>query len=205
MLARRASIRHQEMSLGIHTEAVIFLPELGIYNPDCREYGATEYDDFGNIMRELEINPAEHVFLDYGAGMGRVMVLAATYPFKRVMGVEIAPELVTIAQRNINNCRSRVRCQDMTIIISDATKYVPDSDASILFFNQPFTGEILESVLQNIRRFSSGIPPVLLVCNLPKRSLFEDQIRQHDWLELKKEFSLSINRKCLVFSTKSML
>ena len=133
--------------------------------------------------------------------MGRAMVLAATYPFKKVLGVEIAPELAAIGQRNIDQCRSKVRCQDITLTNEDATRYVPDPDVTLCYFNNSFTGEVLESVLRNLKQFSTEQHPVLLVCNLPKRSPFEDQITKQDGLNLKKEFTLSSIRKCLVFST----
>ena len=46
-------------------------------------------------------NPGQDVFVDYGAGKGRTVVLASTYQFKRVIGVELAPELAAIAEENL--------------------------------------------------------------------------------------------------------
>ena len=86
-LIRRGRLRWYEWYYGIHTDAVIELSELGIHNKEFRYYSATDYAEFGHIMHALAIDPREHVFLDYGAGMGRAMILAATYPFRRVLGV----------------------------------------------------------------------------------------------------------------------
>src|SRR5512144_325679 len=40
-------------------------------------------------------------FLDIGSGKGRAVLLAIGYPFRRVTGVELAPELHAIAQDNL--------------------------------------------------------------------------------------------------------
>jgi SAM-dependent methyltransferase len=52
------------------------------------------------------------VFLDVGAGKGRAMLLASQYPFLRVEGVELNPELAAITKANIGALavRSRGRC-----------------------------------------------------------------------------------------------
>ena len=44
-------------------------------------------------------------FVDIGSGKGRVVMLAIGYPFRRVIGVELAPELHAIAQENLSRFR----------------------------------------------------------------------------------------------------
>jgi hypothetical protein len=201
-LSDRAQMRWNEWRFGIRTEGNVALPELGIYNEECKEYAATtNYADFPRIMRALLLDPREHVFLDYGAGMGRAMILAATYPFKRVVGVDIAPELTAIANDNFARCRSKLRCQDLSITTSDATLYEIPRDATLFYIANAFNGQVLAAVLRRIRTFAASAPtPVLLVCNVPARSAFEDQIRAHDWLTLTKELPLRHARRCLIFS-----
>jgi tRNA1(Val) A37 N6-methylase TrmN6 len=38
--------------------------------------------------------------VDYVSGMGKVLLLAARYPFRRVTGMEFSAELHKIAERN---------------------------------------------------------------------------------------------------------
>ena len=40
-------------------------------------------------------------FLDIGAGKGRAMLLAAEYPFRRVIGVELHPALAAATRENV--------------------------------------------------------------------------------------------------------
>ena len=200
-LFQRAHMRWNEWRLGIRTEGYIELSEFGIRNEECKHYSATSYADFSKIMRTLGIDPREHVFLDYGAGMGRAMILAATYPFKRVLGVDIVPELTAIAEENLARCRPKLVCQDIGITTGDATLYEIPLDVTLFYIANPFNGQVLAAVLANIRSFAAAASrPVLVVCNVPERSAFEDQIRTHPWLELKRELALQNARRCLVFT-----
>src|SRR6185295_14589464 len=99
-----------------------------------------------------------HVFLDYGAGMGRAMILAATYPFRRVLGVDIVPELTAIARENFERCRAKLRCQDLVITTSDATQYQIPSDVTVIYIANAFNGGVLATVLRNIRALAAAAP-----------------------------------------------
>lgn len=200
-LVYRANVRFQEWRFGIHTEGVIDLSELGIDGRECKYYSPTEYASFRQIIRALGINPRDHVFLDFGAGMGRAVILAATYPFRRVVGVEISQELTNRAEENLTQCKGKLRCHNVEIVTGDAATYTIPTDVSIVYFNNPFFGEILSSVLANLRGSLKTLPrEMILVCNLPPGSAFESQISSHDWLQLERQFLLREGRLCLIYS-----
>jgi hypothetical protein len=199
-LLRRAQVRWAEWHYGIHTDALMDLSELNIANEERKPYSPTDYSDFQTIIRALAIDPKDHVFLDYGAGMGRVMVLAACYPFRRVLGVEIASDLTKIAKNNINRNHHRLRCQDIQITTCDAALYEIPPEVTLFYFNNPFYGETLRTVFRKIHALAaSSSQPVLLVCNLPLKSAFEDLILEQDWLEKQNDILLSNDRHCLIF------
>src|SRR4051812_20127706 len=55
-------------------------------------------------MRELPIRDYhDYTFIDFGSGQGRILFLAAEYPFKKIQGLEIALELHRDAERNIES------------------------------------------------------------------------------------------------------
>jgi 16S rRNA G966 N2-methylase RsmD len=200
-LFRRARIRFEEWRFGIYTDTTIEPMELGIHNVESKHYGATDYASIHKIMRALEIDPSAHVFLDFGAGMGRAMILAARYPFRKVLGVEIAGELTRIAEQNFKRCRSRLRCRNPQIVTCDATKYQIPPDVSVVYFNNPFFGKILAAVLDNLRASLVATPRELhVVCNLPQQSAFEEQITMCGWLRLRKRLTLPHDRRCLIYT-----
>jgi hypothetical protein len=202
-LVRRAQWRWREWRSEIRTEAIIEMDELGIDNSEAGEYQPTDYTDFPKIMRALALEPSEHVFVDYGAGMGRVMILAAAFPFRRVIGIEHSDVLAKIARDNIQKCHDKLECRAIEIVNEDAASYALPEEASVFYFNNPFRGRSLEKVLVKIHSLGAGaMRPVFLVCNLPSRSQFEEQLRRHDWLELKEYLPLNDFRHCLIFRTR---
>jgi hypothetical protein len=90
-------------------------------------------------------------FVDYGAGKGRVMLLASQYPFTQVGGIEFAEELHDNATMNIAQFpRSRMKCRNVECVLDDVVNIRPlDSEAVHYFFN-PFEPQIFAEVLKGI-------------------------------------------------------
>ena len=79
-----------------------------------------------------------------------VYIAARNYPFGRVIGVEIASALTAVARENVDRMRSKLRCQDVEFVTSDAAQWeVPDDLTYVYMFN-PFGGEIFRQVLANL-------------------------------------------------------
>ena len=95
-LSAKAQSRYMDSYLGIHTEAHVTCRDLGYADSDYRGYMAVPYGSMNTILSTLRLGPND-VFIDIGCGMGRAVVLAARYPIKRAIGVELAPSLALIA------------------------------------------------------------------------------------------------------------
>lgn len=104
------------------------------------------------LRRALRHRPvrSDDVFVDFGSGKGRVVYAAARLPFKRVVGVEIAPELTETARRNIERNRGRLECHDIDLVTADAAEWEVPDDMTIAYFFSPFVGSIFAAVLRNI-------------------------------------------------------
>lgn len=157
-------------------------------HPERRGYGPTEYRDWRIIKRHIALRGT---FIDYGAGLGRVTILAARLPFDSVIGVEFDPILAARCQENIRRAESRA-----TIDCTDARDFDIPADAGVLFFCNPFSGSLLADVLDKAR-----MRHAMIVCNLPPESVFEKEIRHAPGLRLTKTVALHHGRKCLIFST----
>src|SRR5262249_48743503 len=141
-----------ERYLGIRSEQIISLKDLGLEHSERREHYPTDFNDFRCMKKFMMPETPNETFIDDGAGLGRVLVLAAMLPFKRVVGVEISPLLASRARQNISQCRWKFRCEEIEILILDATTFEVPADATTFYFNNPFSGKILQKVLDNIRR-----------------------------------------------------
>jgi len=101
------------------------------------------------ILPRREVS-AHDVFVDFGSGMGRVVLQAARYPFKRVIGVELSGELHRIAQENIRRTRRRLRCRNVELVRADVLEYEVPDDVTVAYFYNPFTGDIFAEIIRRL-------------------------------------------------------
>ena len=116
------------------------------------------------ILSALEIKHERYNFIDCGCGKGRVLLVAAKFPFRRIVGVEFVPQLAEIAKRNLRNYRgSQTKCHDVTVLTMDATEYELPPEPGVVFFYSPFSGAVMEKVVGNIEGSLKRSPRELFV------------------------------------------
>jgi tRNA1(Val) A37 N6-methylase TrmN6 len=97
------------------------------------------------------LDPDKFAFIDLGSGKGRALFLAAAYPFKRIIGVEYAPELHEIAMRNTRTYRNPARkCADIQPVCADATSFAFPLLPTVCFMNNPFGEPLIAAVATRI-------------------------------------------------------
>ncbi len=89
------------------------------------------------VLRYIGVSESD-TFIDFGCGKGRVVHQAARYPFRRVIGIEVVPELAEIAREAIATGKHRYKCQDVQIVVADATEYEIPDDLTVAYFFRPF-------------------------------------------------------------------
>jgi SAM-dependent methyltransferase len=103
------------------------------------------------IISAIDIQHDRFTFIDYGCGKGRVLLVASEFPFRRIVGVEFAPQLAQAAERNWKTSRRlQKKCKDVTVLTMDATEYQLPPDPLVLFFYSPFVGTVMQKVVENI-------------------------------------------------------
>ena len=131
-------------------------PVLGEHAAHGRACHSTRVRHFRTLMATLALPPGLG-FLDYGAGKGRVLMLAAGYPFTRVVGVEYAPALCQQAERNLDRFRASSGCVTaIQLVQADAAGFEVDPDLHVFYLANPFDevvqGRVLERVRASLRR-----------------------------------------------------
>ncbi len=98
-------------------------------------------------------------FLDFGAGMGRGMLIAAQLPFREVVGIELHPKLATIARRNIDRWQSlgRARCP-MRVVTGDATAFEFPANPCVAYLFHPFGSAVLRRVIKRMAEAFAARP-----------------------------------------------
>jgi SAM-dependent methyltransferase len=107
---------------------------------------------------------SEFTFVDLGSGKGRALLLAAAeYDFKRVIGVEYATTLHEAAVRNIRTYRGPRRCGDIESVCADATMFQFPEDPLVAYLLSPFDDTIFVQVLANLRASYNAKPRKMYV------------------------------------------
>lgn len=139
-----------ERRLGIRTEGRVELVDLGLTADYRQPYLPSPWLSLPRVLRRSEIGPQE-VFVDFGCGMGRVVLEAAMlYRFARVIGVELSDELARVARANIDRNRYRLRAGEVEIVVGDVLAYPVPDDVTVAYFFNPFYGSIFEHVVSQL-------------------------------------------------------
>ena len=99
----------------------------------------------------------EYTFIDFGAGMGRAIMLAAEYRFRAVIGIELNPALARIGRKNLAHWRTGGRAIAPTrMICRDATEFLLPAGPCVAFLFNPFAAPVLRRLLRHWCRSLAG-------------------------------------------------
>jgi precorrin-6B methylase 2 len=146
---RPAAARLLDLIRGIETSRRISAEQLGFVGTERINYRPTGWRSLKPVFRRIPTS-AEDVFVDFGSGKGRVVLEAARHPFRRVIGVEISPELHEIAKQNLQRSRQLRRCPTIELVNSDALEYPIPDDVTVAYFFNPFRGRTFDSVTRRL-------------------------------------------------------
>jgi len=122
-------------------------------------YAPTKVKRLKRILGELCVSHTQFTFLDIGSGKGRALLVASEFPFRRIIGVEILPELHFAAEKNIRSYRSATqKCRGIELVCCDATDYRMPAEDTVLFLSNPFESPIVSRVLAHMRESLQNHP-----------------------------------------------
>jgi SAM-dependent methyltransferase len=152
---------------GVDTGGIVTLDRLEVPS-DNRELGVVYWasgpDDFRRALSAVDVHHEDYVFVDFGSGKGRALLLASEWPFQKIIGIEFSPDLHRIAEQNVRNFQSdRQRCRNIEPVCADATSYALPSVPLVCYFFNPFQAPIMERVIASIQRSHAEHPRPIVV------------------------------------------
>ncbi|MGY4398644.1 hypothetical protein ACVWZA_003852 [Sphingomonas sp. UYAg733] len=148
---------------GTETSRSVSIHDLGIARSRmarCCRYDPSSTTMLTDPLAALDVDPTAHDFIDYGAGKGRVMMLAMELGFARVTGIELSSRLCDVARANIERFRGQhAGMPTARVIGADATMFVPSGRDIIAYFYNPFDATIMTVVrhrLESALRHRTG-------------------------------------------------
>jgi predicted RNA methylase len=142
-------------------------------NPTLWGYSAVNHDFFREILRAIPVPLDSYTFVDVGSGKGAPVLMASEFPFKDLVGVELNPELVEDAKRNVEQFNKATRrALAPTWQIGDFFQWVPPQQPCLFFFNNPFPAALTLPALQHLEAAlaKSGHPALMVFRKAPQTS-----------------------------------
>jgi predicted RNA methylase len=139
---------------GVATSGLIHLGSLAIESPNVAhgvDYQPTRARYARLMLHEIKV-PKDSVFVDFGAGKGRILLLAArTGAFRKVVGVEFSADLCRAALDNIDAFQRRQPMDvEFDVVNADVADYQVRPDQNVFFMYNPFDHVIMEHALGRI-------------------------------------------------------
>jgi SAM-dependent methyltransferase len=112
-----------------------------------------------NALSALAIDYQRFTFIDIGSGKGRALLLASRFPFRKIIGVELIPELSAAAGRNIDIFNAPWQtCHEIEAITADATEFSYPAGPLVVYLYSPCLPPHLKRCVQRLSRVLAHSP-----------------------------------------------
>jgi SAM-dependent methyltransferase len=121
------------------------------------------------VLASPKIDFREFTFIDIGSGKGRALLMAADYPFRRILGIELLPKLHRVATENLRKYKSESQqCFAVECVAGDASEFVFPPEPTVLYLFNPLPESGLNRMLGNLERSLREHPrPVFVLYHNP--------------------------------------
>ena len=141
---------------GVDTSGRLY-PELDEALGKNRFYGnfylAIQAEEFREAMARIPITHRDYVFIDYGSGKGRALLLAVEWGFNRIIGIEYSAALHTVALQNAAHyTQAQQHSIPFELHCMDAVEYALYPLPTVVFMHNPFGEPVVAQVLLAIRQ-----------------------------------------------------
>ncbi len=114
-------------------------------------YQPTEPGLFREMMASVPAALDSFTFVDLGSGKGRTLLMASEYPFRKIVGVELLPELHQIAVENLSGYASESqKCKTLEAICGDAADFPFPVEPLVLYLFNPLPESGLRRVIARL-------------------------------------------------------
>lgn len=119
--------------------------ELGLSTERSHDYRHSGGIHLEKVLDHLNITQKDAI-IDFGSGKGGALVTFSKYPFSRITGVELLPDLVAVAEQNLKI----LHIANVTMVVSDAAHFTDLDGYTYFYFYSPFPRSVMAAVMQNL-------------------------------------------------------
>lgn len=151
-----------DQARGTDTKTIREIGSLDIESDNARHavrYQPSPYRLAKSTIHGLELDHSRYSFLDFGAGKGRVLLIAAELPFREVIGIEFSRELQKVASANISKTASdMIATAHIECVYADATAYSFPKSPLVCYLYNPFDKHVMQTVVKRLENSLKQCP-----------------------------------------------
>ena len=143
-----------EKLLRINTHSIVNLGNLTLAGKNTEQnhhYQGASYYILFSVFNKLPDVLKTKPIIDFGCGKGRALFVAEQCGFTNLIGVDIAKELIDVANENKIVYNKKNNDSKFEFVYQDATNFEIPNNARVFYFFNPFGTEIIQAVLNNIK------------------------------------------------------
>ena len=134
---------------------------LGVFHSG---YQPTDPAGFHQMIAAIPVDISGFTFIDLGSGKGRTLMMASEYPFGRILGVELLPELNRVACENLSVYKNEKQlCFAIQSICGDARVFEFPPEPTVLYLFNPLPESGLSTVIRNLEASARNSPRPIIV------------------------------------------
>ncbi len=160
---------------------------------DSLTYSPVRANNVRTSLRNLPTaDYSGYTFIDIGSGKGRVLFVAAEFPFRKIIGVEFDTPIHQHALQNIKRYRGWGRkCSTIESINANAAEFEFPNENLVIYLCNPFGPEIMARMLANLAQSLDTHPRhVVMILLWPERSRQIAEMRHMKPYELNRRFHI---------------
>jgi SAM-dependent methyltransferase len=169
---------------------------------------------------------SSYTFIDIGAGKGRALLVASEFHLRKVVGIELNPELAAIARQNVAHWIAEHRedsaaahLAPIEVLEQDALDFDFPSTPTLLFLFHPFEAPVLKKLLRRVEtQFANRAGTLDLIyvnaecahvldCNPAFTQLFLDHVKMSpedhaadlEAIARQKEYGSTGDEECAIY------
>lgn len=131
------------------------------------------------VLNSLHIHAGDKI-IDFGSGKGGALITMSKYPFSKIAGVELSPEIHQICQRNV----LKLKINNIDLYCCDAASFKDIDEYNYIYFYNPFHANVMKDVVINIKNsFESKPREITIIYNCP---VYHDEFIKNGFYKIKE-------------------
>jgi 16S rRNA G966 N2-methylase RsmD len=161
--------------------SMVSVQDLGLDLDYAKGYACSGGPHLAKVLTDLGVGPQDSI-INLGCGKGGALITMASFPFRRVVGLELSPELVKIAGQNMR----LAGCERCELIQGDARELHDYDDFTHIYMYNPFPSSVMRVVVERVEESVKRIPRDLTI--IYKTASCHDDIVRNGVFSLVRRF-----------------